>query len=103
MIDYNNYYTSGSVIGYTGSATGTAANIKSTLAAWKAAVTTDVNSVSVAPDFVDLNLESLNIYRNTGMRCPMLSAVNADIENEGRTSSTHMGAYESANLAIMQN
>ena len=43
FIDYNNYYTSGNVIGYTGSSTTTPANIKSTLAAWKAVVATDTN------------------------------------------------------------
>ena len=80
FIDYNNYYTSGNVIGYTGSSTTTPANIKSTLAAWKAVVTTDTNSVSLAPDFVDGNLESLNIYRDTGMTCPLLSEVNTDIK-----------------------
>jgi len=98
VIDYNNYYTSGNVIGYTGSATGTPANIKSTLADWKAAVVTDTNSVSVAPDFVDGNLESLNIYRDTGMTCPILSEVNTDIKNVDRTSPTHIGAYEGASF-----
>ena len=48
-ISYNNYYTVGTVLGY-----GASAN-RADLAAWKAAIPKDSNSISALPPFSNLN------------------------------------------------
>ena len=88
-IDYNNMYAS-QYVGYYG------ANI-TTIPAWQAQITSDKNSVSWEPTFVNnannLNLDSLS-QLNANARCPMVSGTLLDINGSVRMSNTTKGAYE---------
>ncbi|MDR0604311.1 MAG: right-handed parallel beta-helix repeat-containing protein [Bacteroidales bacterium] len=87
-IDYNNYYTIGTDLGYAGSA-------KATLALWQTAVPTDIHSVNIQPVFVNTvnSLELANDASNAGLTCPYYLGVGKDINENFRLSTTTMGAY----------
>lgn len=93
FIDYNNYYTNGTYIGYAG-------GDRNTLALWKGAVSTDINSVNIYPQFLDESLTlTMRLYKNTGLTCPINGSVLYDINANARTSTTSMGAYEFTPIA----
>ena len=83
-IDYNNYYSSGS-IGY-------ANGILPTLADWQSVVISDSNSVNVLPSFVDVNT-NLEINDYSSFVVKRISSVMKDIRGDARTVNTSMGAY----------
>ncbi|MDR1180630.1 MAG: T9SS type A sorting domain-containing protein [Bacteroidales bacterium] len=84
-IDYNNMYAPTNV-GYAGAA-------KTTMAAWQQTVTTDNNSVSVHPGFIDSTV-SLELRDYTDIPCNILSDVDRDINNRFRVGAyTGMGCY----------
>ncbi|MDR1792122.1 MAG: T9SS type A sorting domain-containing protein [Bacteroidales bacterium] len=71
--DYNNYYAPNN-IGYVG-------NAKTTLSAWSAVLTTDVNSVNILPNYVNTGHANLRLTDYTGMDCPIYP--NTDIDFSG--------------------
>jgi hypothetical protein len=87
-LDYNNYYTGGTVLGvFNGTTVGD-------INTWKTLSGQDANSVSVFPPFYDLP-QSLDIDGFDGITCPVLPAVPTDINGETRQYSvTSMGAYQ---------
>jgi hypothetical protein len=85
-INYNNYYNvNGINIGYAG-------NAKTSLSAWKATVTSDINSVNIYPNFLDINT-SMMLLDSNGLSCPSLIDVPFDIQDNIRPILTTMGAY----------
>ena len=84
VMDYNNYYTVGSYLGYVGS------NITN-LTLWKTAIGQDANSMSINPTF--FNSQTLDIVDYTGLKCPRLADVPTDIDSTARLSNTTVGAY----------
>ncbi|MBP7103087.1 MAG: T9SS type A sorting domain-containing protein [Bacteroidales bacterium] len=82
-VDYNNYYSNGSYLGYIGSA-------MTTLAAMKAYQNT--NSVNVLPIYINV-ANSLELSDYSGMLCYRYTGVTNDIKGEARTTLTPMGAY----------
>ena len=86
QFDYNNMYAP-TYIGFTGTA-------QSSLAGWQSAITTDINSVRIAPQFVDIN-NSLEVSNYADLLCNTISPINVDINGETRTSTTTIGCYES--------
>ncbi len=86
FVDYNNYYNvNGTNVGY-------ASGAKTTLAAWKTVVSTDMNSVSVLPKFLNKST-NLMIVDTNGITCPLVTEVLYDIQDSLRSSITTMGAY----------
>ena len=83
-INYNNYYAP-QYIGYTG------AN-RTTLSDWKSVVTADINSVNIAPNFVD-NTQHLEWNDYTGLECSVISPVTTDIKGNVRPTVTYMGCH----------
>ena len=83
IIDYNNYYSNGSYLGYIGSA-------MTTLAAMKAYQNT--HSVNIAPSYIDVST-SLEMSDYSGVLCPRDASVLYDINGDNRTTLTPMGAY----------
>ena len=87
-LDYNNYYSSGN-LGYFG-------GDKANLAAWKASVTQDQNSVSLLPGFanpnMDLELDAPS-YNNNTLYCPW-ETIRVDMNDKIRPNLATMGAYE---------
>ena len=75
-------------VGYTG-------GVRSTMAAWKAAVTTDTGSVFMRPLFANES-RSLALLDSTGLSCPALAAHPTDIVGVQRGQTTTMGAYHFA-------
>ena len=88
QFDYNNYYTSGSVLAYCGAAT-------NTLADWKAIATADVNSVNILPSFVNPSI-NLELTDYVDVSCPLIPSVPLDIRGYRRDIYTSMGAYTGA-------
>ena len=88
-IDNNDYYTTGSNLGYFG-----AANVAD-LAAWRIATGKDVNSISGNPQFVsanDLHIDSTaTIVSNNGF---YLATVPQDIDGQTRNNPPDIGADE---------
>jgi hypothetical protein len=84
-VNYNNYFAP-TYIGSVG-----ASNYTS-LSAWESAMKTDVNSVSVRPDFVD---SSINLQWNSykGLECVPVSKALVDINEQSRARVTVMGCY----------
>ncbi len=88
-LDYNNYYTGGRDFGhYHGTDV-------ADLSAWQTVSGQDAHSVSIRPEYLNLQ-QSLEITNNfSGMICPVLSAVPTDINHTPRQyAHTLMGAYE---------
>ena len=87
-LDYNNYYTAGTVIGNNRGATA------SDLNTWKILSNQDTNSVSIFPSFLNLP-KSMDIGDFQGITCPSLPSVLADINHTPRQYGiTTMGAYQ---------
>ena len=88
-IDYNDYYSSGTNLGYLGSA-------RATLANWQTATGKDLNSKNVNPSFIsptDLHMSSTNLAIDF-LGTP-LAEVTVDIDNDARSATTpDMGADE---------
>lgn len=88
-IDYNDYYSAGT-LGYLGSA-------QSTIAAWQTATGSDVNSLNVLPPFVsatDLHLSGSSCTPIESAGTP-ISGISTDIDNDSRSSSNpDLGADE---------
>ncbi|MBO7464532.1 MAG: hypothetical protein J6T56_01615, partial [Bacteroidales bacterium] len=84
QLDYNNYY-SPRYLGYSGAARD---NLKDWITYSK-----DQNAVNVNPAFIDLDKDVRCAYY-TGMNCPAVSNVPADILGNIRAGSTAMGCYE---------
>ncbi len=89
-IDYNNYYSSGN-LGYDGAD-------RADLAAWKAHVTMDTNSVSLFPNFINSSVD-LSLVDYDGLECPAVPVVSADISRAGRNSTTAIGCYQPIPMA----
>jgi len=90
VVDYNNYYSNGTNLGYMGVA-------RVDLVDWKANLPQDVNSVNVFPTFVNLanSLALTASATNDSLSCPMVLPVTTDIEgNIRRPGAATMGAYE---------
>jgi hypothetical protein len=84
-LDYNNMYAPTNV-GYAGGAITTIGN-------WRNIVTTDKNSVSIPPDFVD-NSVNLKLKDYTGLKCILLPEVVQDMDYIHRAGdTTTMGCY----------
>ncbi|NWG28818.1 MAG: hypothetical protein HXY48_09830 [Ignavibacteriaceae bacterium] len=87
-IDNNDYYTTGSNLGYLGSN-------RADLAAWQIATGKDVNSVSADPGFIsstDLHINTSSLaVSNNGF---YLSAVQDDIDGDVRNNPPDIGADE---------
>lgn len=90
-MDYNNYYTIGSYLGYAG-------NNITNLTLWKTALGKDGNSMSINPTF--FNAQTLDIVDYTGLNCPRISDVLVDIDSTTRTSNTTVGAYHGDPYAL---
>ncbi len=86
-IDYNNMYTSGIGIGYVGEA-------KNTLQAWQATVTSDRNSFSVEPDYI--NPDSILQQSSYAGFAPLAPRVEVpdDIDGNSRGNMTNIGCYQ---------
>jgi hypothetical protein len=95
--DYNNMYAPTN--------TGYATSAHTSIAGWQSVVTSDKNSVSVLPVFVDSTTMKLSSY-NDSLECLLNTNVPADIEGENRFSITTMGAYskepEGLDLRILE-
>ena len=90
---YRNEYPNQANVGYVGAP-------KTSLAAWQQTVKNDTGSVTVRPDFSDLN-SSLEVMDSIGISCPTLPNLRYDIRNNTRDSvSTNMGAYEFTPLPL---
>ena len=85
IMDYNNYYSSGSIIGYIGSSI-------YDLPTWRSTTGQDAGTTSQLPSFVNVN-NNLKVY-GYNLACPSNTSVLNDIENTTRASNTIMGAYE---------
>jgi hypothetical protein len=92
-IDYNNYYSSGTNIGYVTGAD------RANLNAYRAAVPLyDSNSVSILPAFVNPALSLALTNYSLGLSCPRHADAIDDILHIQRQENTSMGAYtESSN------
>jgi hypothetical protein len=86
-IDNNNYFSSGN-LGYA-----TAARVN--LATWKSYVTMDMNSINIAPQFVETNYSNLKTANYADMLCNYIAPVNTDKDGNTRNAVTTMGCYES--------
>lgn len=97
-IDYNDYYSSGTNLGYLGSA-------RATLANWQAATGKDANSLNISPAFVsatDLHLSSVNVTLDN--KGTPLAEVTMDIDDEARSTTTpDIGADEFTGSLAAQN
>ncbi len=92
--DYNNMY-SPNYVGYAGTA-------KSTIEDWQKTVTTDKNSVSIKPQFVNFPF-SLELSNFSGLTCPYDTLVPTDIQGilrKNRINTTIMGAYTTFPIAL---
>jgi hypothetical protein len=86
-MDYNNYYSGGSYVGYAGSGV-------PDISTWKSLTMKDAHSVSIFPSFVDINTDlRLTNSNNNGLVCPIDSNVTTDINDSLRVLYTYMGAY----------
>ena len=82
-VDYNNYYSSGSNVGYAGAA-------RTTLAALQSATLQDANSVKMNPGFA---ATPTNLIPVNWSMCPILSQVPIDLSGEKRIGITYRGCY----------
>jgi hypothetical protein len=87
-VDYNDYYSTGTNIGYVAGAN------RANLTVWKTAISPlDAHSVNIFPDFANpTNNLSLATYSDT-LLCPKWQNVVTDIRNLKRPDTTAMGAY----------
>ncbi len=86
QFDYNNYYSSGNNLGYSG------AN-RVNLAAWTRDMTADIHSEDLLPDFINTSTDlKMEVHRL--LSCPAIAPVNEDIEKTYRRATTARGAYE---------
>ncbi|MDR2408889.1 MAG: T9SS type A sorting domain-containing protein, partial [Bacteroidales bacterium] len=87
-IDYNNYHSTGTNMGYV------AGVGRTSLIVWKTAISPlDQNSVNLLPDFANLaNGLSLTNYLDDFL-CPVISDIQTDINGTIRPPVTSMGAY----------
>jgi hypothetical protein len=88
-LDYNDYYSSGSNIGYIAGAN------QPTLAAWKTAAASplDDHSINVFPDFGNPgNNLIVQTYSDT-FSCPRWQNIEIDLQKTARPATTSMGAY----------
>ena len=77
-MDYNNYYSGGSYVGYAGSGV-------PDISTWKSLTMKDAHSVSIFPSFVDINTDlRLTNSNNNGLVCPIDSNVTTDINDSLR-------------------
>ncbi len=81
-MDYNNYYAP-SYVGYCGGA-------YNTIATWQSATSQDMHSVSVAPNFYNIN-NSLLLLDEIGLECHIDSSVMTDIKNVMTDTTITMG------------
>ncbi len=88
-INTNNYYAP-QYIGYIGGIP--TVNISS-WSTWRQSLPTDIESISVFPDFVD-NTVNLKLFDYKDVLCDIVSPVNNDIEMNPRSGYTTMGCYE---------
>ncbi len=84
-IDYNNMYAP-TYVGYAGSN-------QATLAQWQSKITSDRNSVRIAPQFPDLQ-QGLQISNYVDLLCNYIAPVNRDKNNKVRLATTTIGCYE---------
>ncbi len=84
ILDYNDYYSVGSYIGYVG-------NAKATLTDWRAVSLQDTNSISVRPILKDSSVNA-DINNYLDLMAPNCG-VNEDINGTKRWDRTPMGAY----------
>ncbi len=84
-INSNNYYAP-QYIGYYSSDSVTDPAI------WRQTITSDINSVRIAPDFID-STSSLEMNDYTGLNCTYIRDFNYDIENAFRSTITTIGCY----------
>ncbi|HOF17184.1 MAG TPA: hypothetical protein PLP76_09855, partial [Bacteroidales bacterium] len=82
-VDYNNYYSSGSYVGYAGSA-------RTTLAALQTATLQDANSMNSNPGFAAVPTD---LIPANWLSCPIIADVPTDITGELRIMSTYIGCY----------
>lgn len=96
-IDHNDYYSTGTNLGYLSSA-------KATLADWKTATGKDANSLNILPIFVsptDLHLTTEN--NSLDNKGTPLAEVTVDIDDTTRSTTTpDMGAHEFAGSMLAQ-
>jgi hypothetical protein len=83
-IDYNNYYAP-VYIGYYGAPV-------ATMSLWQQQIATDLHSVNVLPDFIDLP-DSLHVETNWQLLCNSISPVMTDINGNPRNARTTLGCY----------
>ncbi|HON21418.1 MAG TPA: hypothetical protein PLW70_08785, partial [Bacteroidales bacterium] len=83
-VDYNNYYSNGTYLGYIGSA-------MTTLTAMKTYQNT--NSTNMLPTYINV-ANSLELLNYSGMLCPQYTGVSMDIRAKIRSTTTYMGCYE---------
>ncbi len=85
-MDYNDYHSTGSYVGYIGAAMTTMSDLRT-------ATQQDVNSVNIKPIYkdTDINLELLE-YNDT-LKCPTNGMLYSDIRGQVRPPLTTMGAY----------
>jgi hypothetical protein len=91
-IDYNNMYAST----YVGHVAGT--NISDT-STWRKTVTTDKNSVSILPDYIDSTV-NLELADYSTLLCPFYPGATKDIQGNIRANTTVMGAYAGFKLSM---
>ena len=84
--DYNNLYSNSSYVGYQG-------GNQTTLLDWINITGQDNHSVRLMPMFLGDSLQSLKLFDYSGMYCPVLPRVPADIEGTVRAGNTGIGAY----------
>ena len=84
-INYNNYYSSGTNLGY-------AVAARADLAAWKANLPMDNNSISLFPPFL-APAANLELSDYIDYSCPFNASVPLDIRGYTRDAYTSMGAY----------
>ena len=92
VLDYNNYYSTGSYVGYI-------SGTKTSLSALKSATLQDTNSVSIQPQFLGIN-NGLELLNYSGLSCLKLDGVSHDIRNVERDSLTFMGCYTPNSLDV---
>ena len=89
-IDYNNYYASG-----TGGVLGYLSSDKSTLASWKSATSSDVNSLNTDPACINPGGISVDDYLPTANLTGVSgTGVTTDYHGSTRSSTPYMGALE---------
>jgi hypothetical protein len=83
ILDYNNYYSTGSYVGYAG-------GTRSTLSALQTATGQDVNSTNMNPGFA---ATPTNLTPANWSMCPVMTEVPMDIAGNYRYGITYKGCY----------